>query len=115
MKDFKIDLPAMPISELVLFIMLGLLFLFVMRALVHRDRSRASKIDFDDLLLDPDGRMSKSAIVMFGSFLMTTWMMIFLALTGKMSEAYLATYGALWIIPSVTKLIKGTAPAVTQP
>jgi len=103
----------MTITDLPLAKILGVVAL--LSVLWHRDRSTASKIDFDTLLLDTDGRMSKSAIVMFGSFGMTTWMMVFLTLEGKMSEGYLTIYGGLWIIPAVTKLVKGTPlPAGTQ-
>jgi sterol desaturase/sphingolipid hydroxylase (fatty acid hydroxylase superfamily) len=75
--------------------------------LSHRNRSATSKIDLDDLLIGEDGRMSKSAVVMFGSFALTTWLMVYLALSGLMTEGYFMAYGTLWIAPAVTKLIKG--------
>jgi hypothetical protein len=92
--------------------MVGLLICMalVLRALLRRDRDEASKISFDDLLLDPDGRMSKSAIVMFGSFAMTTWVIIYLTLAGKMTEGYMGLYLTAWVAPAVTKLIKGVPP-----
>jgi hypothetical protein len=99
-----------PLAKILAVIGLLTLVVIIIRVLWTRDKDEASKVCFDDLLLDPDGRMSKSAIVMFGSFGMTTWLMVFLALSDKMSEGYLTIYGGLWIIPSVTKLIKGVAP-----
>jgi hypothetical protein len=89
----------------------------ILRSLIARDKDKDSKVSFDDLLLDPDGRMSKSAVVMYGSFLMTTWMMIYLTMTGKVTETYFGIYGAFWITPSVTKLIgmiKNASPAETH-
>jgi hypothetical protein len=107
-------LETLPLAKILAVMGLLLIVIMVVRTLWNRDKCDESRISFDDLLLDADGRMSKSAIVMFGSFGMTTWLMVFLALSDKMSEGYLTIYGGLWIIPSVTKLIKGV-PAVNQP
>ena len=102
----------LPHAKILALIALGLFMALVWHGLSRRNKSSASKIDFDDLLLDPDGRMSKSAVVMFGSFGMMTWLMVYLTLTGKMTEGYAVIYGGLFVTPSVTKLIKGTnAPA----
>jgi len=103
-----------PLAKVLAVICLLVIVIMIVRTLWHRDKDDESRISFDDLLLDPDGRMSKSAVVMFGSFGMTTWLMVFLALSGKMSEGYLTIYGGLWIIPAVTKLIKGV-PQGGQP
>ena len=103
-----------PLAKILALMGLIVIAIMIVRTLWHRDKSASSKIDFDDLLLDPNGRMSKSAVVMFGSFGVTTWMMVFLTLEGKMSEGYLTIYGGLWIIPAVTKLIKGV-PQGGQP
>jgi hypothetical protein len=91
------------------------LLLGILRTLHKRDKCGDSKISFDDLLLDPDGRMSKSAVVMFGSFALTTWMMVVLTLSGKVTEGYFTAYAAAWIIPSVTKLIRGSPSEAPQP
>jgi len=87
----------------------------VCRLLFNRDKDSASKVNFDDLFLGDDGKMSKAAIVMIGSFLMTTWIMVHLTMIDKMSEGYLTIYGGLWIIPVVTKLIKGSSDASQSP
>ena len=73
--------------------------------LVKRDRSIASAINLEDLLLGDDGKLSKAAAVMMGAFAMTTWLMVYLALNAKMTEGYLAIYVGAWIAPTVTKLI----------
>jgi hypothetical protein len=104
-----------PLAKILGLLALLLIAIVIVRTLWNRHKLESSKIDFDDLLLDPDGRMSKSAVVMFGSFGMTTWLMVFLTLQGSMSEGYLTIYGGLWIIPAVTKLIKGVAPKEDTP
>ena len=84
---------------------LALLVLMVVRTLLGRDRNAGSAINLDDLLLGDDGRISKAAVVMLGAFGLTTWMMAYLTLGGKMSEGYLSIYAAAWITPTVVKLI----------
>lgn len=83
--------------------------------LLHRrDADDKSKLNLEDLLLGEDGRLSKAAAVMMGAFALTTWLMAYLALTGKMTEGYLAIYVGAWIAPTVTTLIKrpGDVPTV---
>lgn len=77
----------------------------VMLMLVRRDRSTTSQVNLEDLLLGDDGKLSKAASVMLGAFLMTTWLMVYLALNAKMTEGYLAIYVGAWIAPTVTRLI----------
>ena len=60
-----------------------------------------------DLVME-NGRVSKLACVFLGSFAVTSWLMVRLTLDGKMTEGYLAAYGALWIVPITAKLF---APA----
>lgn len=68
-----------------------------------------------DLLME-NGHVSKAAVVMMGSFSLTSWMMIQLTLAGKMTEGYFGLYSAAWIAPVVVKLITqgptGRAPRV---
>jgi hypothetical protein len=86
---------------------LVLLVALIARSLNRRDKDGHSKINLEDLLLGDDGRLSKAAIVLLGSFAMTTWLMVYLALTGKMTEGYFAIYGGLWISPVLARLIFG--------
>jgi hypothetical protein len=99
----------MPQAQTILSMVLVLVSLLIWRSLAKRDRSTASRLNFDDLLLGEDGRMSKAAVVMLGAFAMTTWLMIYLALTDHMSEGYLVIYVGAWITPTVAKLF-ATSP-----
>lgn len=94
-----------------LFVVIGL----IAWGLFRRNRSTQSTIDFDDLLLGDDGRMSKSAAVLLGSFVLTSWIMFYLTVTGKMSEGYLTIYGGLWIVPTVATLISKTVVKTSEP
>lgn len=97
----------------VMALLLALIALLMWRGLVRRNHASASQINLDDLLLGDDGKMSKAAVVMLGAFGVTTWMMVFLTLQGKMTEGYLGIYVAAWIAPTVTRLVTNRPPDMT--
>jgi uncharacterized membrane protein len=96
--------------EFVLLGVLGLSILALIVALHRRSRNPNSRISIDDLLLGSDGRMSKSAAVMFGSFLVTSWVVVFQTLNKTISDITFAAYITAWVVPTVAVLIK-TQPA----
>lgn len=104
------SIPAFPHSRLILAIVLLAALVAVVTSLIHRDRSTVSPFKLDDLLLGDDGKASKAAMVMFGSFLVTSWIVIDLALRDKLTEGYFSMYLAGWVAPAVVKLIKGPTP-----
>jgi len=89
---------------------LALAVLLILWALERKNQSKDSPISFDDLLLGDDGKMSKAACVMFGSFALTTWTIVYLTINDKLTEGYFGAYLAAWVLPAVTKLIKGPSP-----
>lgn len=93
-----------------LVVVLALVTCWIVMGLARRDKSAASRINVEDLLLGEDGRLSKSAAVMMGSFLLTSWFIVFQTLMGTMTEGYLGIYVTAWVGPTVTKLIKGSTP-----
>jgi hypothetical protein len=84
---------------------LGVVVILAYFTLRARSRSGASAINLDDLLLGEDGKVSKAAAVMMGSFAGTTWVIVYLTLCDKLTEGYFAAYLAAWVAPTVTKLI----------
>lgn len=92
-------------SKLIAALVLFLVVLLIGRMLHRRDMDKSSQLNLEDLLIGDDGRLSKAAAVMMGAFGLTTWLMVYLALTGKMTEGYLAIYVGAWIAPTVTRLI----------
>lgn len=97
----------MNLIKLAMAIILAVLFLAIAFTLMRKSRDLHSRIDLEDLLIGDDGKLSKAAAVMMGAFAMTTWLMIYLTLNGKMTEGYLSIYVGAWIVPTVVKLIKG--------
>ena len=85
---------------------------WVMLSLFKRSRAPESKIHLDDLLLGDDGKIARSAVVMMGSFVFTTWMMVYLLASGKMTEGYVGLYLASWVAPALTNRIaqRGYSP-----
>lgn len=100
-------------TKILMIAALILVIIAIVYVLMKRDRSTASAINLEDLLLGEDGKLSKAAAVMMGAFAMTTWLMVYLTLGGKMTEGYLAIYVGAWIAPTVTRLIIAK-PAVTS-
>lgn len=84
---------------------LALIVLVILFTLQRRNKSAASRINFDDLLLD-DGQMSKQATVMFGAFALTSWVMVYLTLSDKLTEGIFLSYVGGWVAPSVAKIFK---------
>jgi hypothetical protein len=74
--------------------------------LQRRNRSAASKIALDDLLLGDDGRISKAAAVMMASLFVTSWVIVYQTITHQLTDTGFAAYLAAWVAPSVAKIIK---------
>lgn len=94
-----------------------LLSIIVLRTLLVRDRDPRSGIRMEDLLLGEDGKLSKSAAVMMGSFLVSNLIMVYLTFTNRLTEGYMGLYLTAWVAPTVTALIVrgGVQKAQAQP
>lgn len=88
--------------------LLALLAILISLRKMHNDPT--STFDLRDLLME-NGRVSKAAAVMMGSFVVTTWIIVYLTLSGKLTEGFLVIYVGAWITPVVTRLIKSNGQA----
>lgn len=94
----------------VMYAILACLTLLIIWTLRRHSAAGWSKLNLEQLLIDDDtGKISKAACVMFGSFALSSWLMVFLAVEGKMTEGYFGAYLTAWVFPVVTKIIKGPA------
>lgn len=77
----------------------------------HKDNSRPD-FDMSDLLME-NGRLSKLAVVLMGSYMMTSWVIVHLTITDKLTEGYLTVYCTAWVVPTLAKMlgIKISEPA----
>lgn len=82
-------------------------------SLLRRSKLIDSKLELDDLLLGDDDKLSKAAAVMMGAFLLTSWCILYLTLTGKLTEGYFMAYLGAWVAPTVTKLIVNRPPSTS--
>jgi len=51
---------------------------------------------------------------MGGSFIVTSWIVIFQTLNKTLSDLTFAAYVGAWVVPAVTVLIKGPSPNATS-
>lgn len=72
-------------------------------SLYRAHRSATYSFDLIDLLIE-NGRVSKLACVFMGSFVVTSWAFIKVAVDGKMTEGLLLAYGATWVAPVMLRL-----------
>lgn len=94
--------------EHIMFAILAIAILAILWTLERKSRNTRSAFSFDELLTE-NGKTSKAACVMFGSFAATTWLLMFLTATGKITEGYFGLYLTAWVAPAVAKIIKGDA------
>ncbi len=87
---------------------LALGLLAVVISLRRRSKVSGNGYSLGDLLMGDDGKASKAAHVMFGSFFITSWIVVYAALSGKLSDLMFGAYLAAWVTPAVTKLIMGS-------
>jgi hypothetical protein len=93
-------------STMILTLVLFIILLSFWRA--HRDPN--INFNFYDFILE-NGRPSKLSFVLMGAFLVTTWIVFHLTLSGKITEGYFTIYGGLWIAPILTRIMKGDSAA----
>lgn len=96
----------------VMLAILAVVALCILWSLHRRSISRSSRISLDDLLIGDDGKLSKAAAVMNGSFLVTSWVVVFQTVNKTLSDITFAAYVGAWVVPAVTKLIKGPSPPI---
>lgn len=79
-----------------------------------RAHARAD-IDFNllDLLME-NGRVSKIAVAFMLVLGVSTWVIISLTISGRLTEGYFSAYGMMWVAPLVAKVVfnKTEAPSI---
>lgn len=65
---------------------------------------QTNRLDLLDLIME-QGRLSRSACILLGAFGTSSWLLVVLTLSGKMTEGYFGLYAGAWIAPTVTKMI----------
>lgn len=103
----------MKISDIYLYIILAAFVVVVAVSLWRFQRDPDNKFDILDLLIE-NNRVSRLAFGFCVTLVVTSWLMLKLAIDGKLTEGYLGIYGALWVTPIVTKMF-ATSPPASRP
>lgn len=60
-------------------------------------------------LLTENGKASKTAVILLGAFVSTTWAFLYSTLeTGEADSTLLLTYGGLWVAPILARILKSS-------
>lgn len=95
---------------LIIFALLACLVVLVMwRVLKRWSVSKNNSFDVIDLFME-NGRASRKAIWAHGAFAATTWLIVFLTLSAKITEGYFAIYVGAWVTPIVAGILKSDNP-----
>lgn len=88
------------------------------RFLKKRDADEDNKISLDDLIMAPSvdnvRRISSEKVLLFASWIVTTWGLVYLIGAGKVTDAIYLGYGAVWITPTITHMF-ASKPAPAPP
>lgn len=103
MIQFFQSLRAIDIAIFVVLLLIGWSFY---RA---HNNQQFDNFNFFDLIME-NGRVSRLACAFLGSWLVTSWIMVRLAIDVKMTEGYLTVYGGMWVAPIIAKLFSGNPP-----
>jgi len=101
------------IPHLKIFALLALMAvgLVIVRSLLRRDQSEGSRLDLDDLLIDPStNRISKAAAVLMGSFAIASWVLVYTTLTKGIDPVLYGAYLAVYATPAVIKIVSDGKP-----
>ncbi len=95
-------------------IILGIAALLVIVSFWRAHRKAGFDFDAFDLIME-NGKVSKIALAFMVVLAVTTWVVVDLQIKGNLTEGYFTTYGAMWVIPLVAKVVfnKTEMPNVT--
>lgn len=100
-------------TDQTLYLILGGTALLVVFVVWRYQRCDRNPFDLLDLIME-NGRASRLAAAFFVTLIVTSWIMVKLAIDQKMSEGYLIAYGGMWISPILAKMFATSPPAVTK-
>jgi hypothetical protein len=90
--------------EIVFGLVAALVALTALFLMQRWSREQNDPFNVRDLFME-NGRASKGAVVLMGSFAATTWFFVYYTVTGRMTEGYFGLYSAAWIGPVVVRMI----------
>jgi len=93
---------------------IALIALAILWTFYRAQKDAAFNFDLYDLIMQ-DGRVSRMAFAFMITLGVTSWILVRLAIDGKLTEGYFGLYGALWVTPIIAKMFSTppTAGSIT--
>lgn len=91
---------------------LGIIVLLCVWGLIIRDRKPGNGFHLEGFLQNADGTPSRSALVLLGSFLVASWVVVVQSMRGTLTDLLYGTYLATYAIPAVSNQISNTVAAI---
>jgi hypothetical protein len=105
-------LKALNIADVVL----GTIVLLLAWSFYSAQKDVTNVFNLFDLIME-NGRVSKVAVAFMATLGVTSWIMVRLAIDGKLTEGYFTGYGLMWVAPIIAKMFNpnpsGTTTTVT--
>jgi len=84
------------------------LIVSVFTLILYRFQKDKNRPDFDlTMLVMHNGKVDKFAFCFMASFVMMTWMIVYMVLHKTITEGYIGIYVAAWVAPLTAKIIWG--------
>lgn len=95
-------------------LLLAALFIII-RSMLNKTRDKSSPIDLDELICEWNPLINRMQIswirvIASGAFVLSCWMMVYLTVTGKMTEGYFGLFNTAWVAPILAAIIWGKKP-----
>jgi len=105
MDKIEAALKAMEVDPMKLMLVL---IVIVFALILYRFQKDTSRPDFDlTMLVMHNGKVDKFAFCFMASFVMMTWMIVYMVLHKTITEGYIGIYVAAWVAPLTAKIIWG--------
>lgn len=93
----------MKTTDIVLYALLAVIVVGIVVSFYRYQKDPVNTFNILDLLLE-NGRVSRLATAFMATLVVTSWVIIKLAVDGKMTEGYLMAFGGMWIAPIISKM-----------
>lgn len=104
----------MKITDIYLYAVLAFFISLMLYSVWRFQRNPNNQFDILDLLME-DGRVSRTAVAFSVTLVVTSWIVLKLAINGTMTEGYLGIYGGLWVTPILTRMFATSTPSSKEP
>ena len=93
----------MKTTDIVMYALLAVIAIGVAVSFYRYQKNPVNTFNILDLLME-NGRVSRLAAAFMMTLVVTSWVMIKLAVDGKMTEGYMIAFGGMWIAPIISKM-----------